>query len=340
MIPPAVVPAFDYVELFAGAAGLSLGLEAAGGRCLAHCEVDRHARAVLRRRWPGVPLLGDVAQVDGRAFRGAALVSGGSPCQGLSQAGHRRGLADPRSGLFRHQARVWDESGAAHFLWENVVGALSCSDGRDFAAVLAAVVGAPVVVPGGGWRGAGLATGPAGAAAWRVLDLRAWRPQQRRRVYLFGTRAGGIDPVAVLHDATGGGGSAAAGGGDRHLAPAAAPAGAPGVGGRPDAADAPLFFHNTQDPISAHYAPTLGVSSLGAGVLVDGRLRRTTPREAERLNGWPDDHTADGLDEDGTPYALPDGPRYKLCGNGVGAPVAEWIGRRFAAVLAAARAAA
>ncbi len=58
------------------------------------------------------------------------------------------------------------------------------------------------------------------------------------------------------------------------------------------------------------------------------RPRRLMPLECERLMGWPDEHTARGINEQGRAYALKDTPRYALCGNGVGAPVAEWIGRR------------
>jgi hypothetical protein len=59
-----------------------------------------------------------------------------------------------------------------------------------------------------------------------------------------------------------------------------------------------------------------------------GRPRRLTPLECERLMGWPDQHTAHGVKEDGTVYALSDTARYRLCGNGVGTPVAAWIARR------------
>jgi DNA (cytosine-5)-methyltransferase 1 len=58
------------------------------------------------------------------------------------------------------------------------------------------------------------------------------------------------------------------------------------------------------------------------------RPRRLTPRECERLMGWPDDHTTLGVNERGEEYALSDTPRYKLCGNGVASPVAAWIGHR------------
>jgi site-specific DNA-cytosine methylase len=60
------------------------------------------------------------------------------------------------------------------------------------------------------------------------------------------------------------------------------------------------------------------------------RPRRLTPLECERLMGWPDGWTAEGIDEQGRPYRLSDTVRYRLVGNGVGSPVAAWIGRRLA----------
>lgn len=59
--------------------------------------------------------------------------------------------------------------------------------------------------------------------------------------------------------------------------------------------------------------------------------RRLTPRECERLMGWPDDWTRYGTTDYGREVEMADGPRYRMCGNGVGAPVAEWIGRRIIA---------
>jgi hypothetical protein len=71
--------------------------------------------------------------------------------------------------------------------------------------------------------------------------------------------------------------------------------------------------------------------------VVQERPRRLMPIETERLMGWPDSWTAEGVDEQGRRYALKDTPRYRLCGNGVGAPVAEWIGRRLMDAVAARR---
>jgi DNA (cytosine-5)-methyltransferase 1 len=189
-----------YAELFAGAGGLSRGLDAVGWECVAHAEINPHARAVLRYRYPDTRLDGDVSLIDGRDYKGIDLLSGGSPCQDLSVAGKRAGLGGTRSGLFYQQIRIWNESGAPYLLWENVPGALSSNSGKDFAAVLSAIVGSPVAVPADGWRGGGgVVAGRDAVAAWRVLDLQHFGPPQRRaRVFVLGARTGGVDPAEVL----------------------------------------------------------------------------------------------------------------------------------------------
>jgi DNA (cytosine-5)-methyltransferase 1 len=109
-----------------------------------------------------------------------------------------------RSSLFFEAIRIWKESSAPLALYENVLGAYSSNNGKDFAAVLSAFVGAAVPVPADGWRGAGVASGPAGIAAWRTVDLQhfGWdgdtTPQRRRRVFVLGTRTGVVDPAEVL----------------------------------------------------------------------------------------------------------------------------------------------
>lgn len=195
--------AFRYGELFAGAGGLSLGLERAGMSCAFHAELADFPRRVLSHRWPSVPLYGDVTTLDGRALvasHGAIdLLAGGSPCQDMSVAGKRAGLQGERSGLFFEQIRLWEETAATYLLWENVTGALSSNAGADFAAVLSAIVGAAVHVPSDGWRGAGVVSGATGVAAWRLLDAQWFGvPQRRLRVFVLGARAGGVDPAEVL----------------------------------------------------------------------------------------------------------------------------------------------
>jgi len=210
---------FTYVELFAGAGGLSRGLEMAGWECVAHAEWDAHARAVLRRHWPNTPLFGDVSTLTGQMIaeasggRPVTMLTGGSPCQDLSIAGKRAGMTEDsgtRSSLYFDQVRLWHEldaiSPCPYLLWENVLGAFSSNNGRDFAAVLSALVGTPVAVPEDGWKGGGgVVSGSTGVAAWRVLDCQYFGhngrdtvPQRRRRVFVLGVRAGGVDPAEVL----------------------------------------------------------------------------------------------------------------------------------------------
>jgi DNA (cytosine-5)-methyltransferase 1 len=353
-----------YVELFAGAGGLSRGLEAAGFAPMAHCEINDHARAVLRYRWPDVPLHGDVAAIDGRSFQGATLISGGSPCQDLSVAGKRAGLEGDRSGLFYEQVRIWTESGATYCLWENVYGALSSNAGRDFAAVLSAFVGSAVDVPEGGWRRAGVAAGSAAVAAWRVLDLQQFGPPQRRvRVFVLVARAGGVDPAEVLDVGPAG---------CQHTAPRENPAGAWWNGGgivpsldhsgivkqqtMPekqrlwaliDRTWRPVAFSPGEDEPCAVCGEEYGdcacpgpTQDFAYRETADGTLeafvpwlRRLTPRETERLMSWPDDWTRYGINEAGKPYELADTARFRLVGNGVGSVCVEWIAKRLAAAI-------
>ena len=207
-----------YVELFAGAGGLSRGLEMAGWACVAHAEWDAYARAVLRRHWPDTPLFGDVSTLTGQMIydasggRPVTMLTGGSPCQDLSIAGKRAGMTEDsgtRSSLYFEQVRLWHELNAIspcpYLLWENVLGAFSSNHGKDFAAVLSALVGTPVAVPEDGWKGGGgVVSGCAGVAAWRVLDCQYFGPpQRRRRVFVLGVRAGAVDPAEVLSLAEG-----------------------------------------------------------------------------------------------------------------------------------------
>ncbi|MGI8766597.1 MAG: DNA (cytosine-5-)-methyltransferase [Gemmatimonadaceae bacterium] len=193
-----------YAELFAGAGGMSLGLERAGMTPAWHAEWSDFPRRVLQHHWPDVPLYGDVSGLGGAALttlHGAFdLLSGGSPCQDLSVAGKRAGLTEgTRSSLFFQQMRLWEETGADLCLWENVAGALSSNSGKDFALVLSAFVGGAVPVPADAWRGAGVVCGPTGIAAWRIFDAQYFGvPQRRRRVFVLGTRSGRVDPAEIL----------------------------------------------------------------------------------------------------------------------------------------------
>ena len=144
--------------------------------------------------------LGDITKIDGRTAPWVDCIIGGSPCQDLSIAGKRAGLAGARSGLFMEQIRLVKEmreaSGAAYprfMVWENVPGAFSSNKGQDFAAVLEETIRivepeAPdIEVPGKGWPTWGGYRDVDGrwSVAWRTLDAQYWGvPQRRRRIAL------------------------------------------------------------------------------------------------------------------------------------------------------------
>ena len=144
--------------------------------------------------------LGDITKIDGHTALRVDCIIGGSPCQDLSIAGKRAGLAGARSGLFMEQIRLVKEmreaSGAAYprfMVWENVPGAFSSNKGQDFAAVLEETIRivepeAPdIEVPDKGWPTWGGYRDVDGrwSVAWRVLDAQYWGvPQRRRRIAL------------------------------------------------------------------------------------------------------------------------------------------------------------
>ena len=144
--------------------------------------------------------MGDITRIHGGELAPVHIITFGSPCQGLSVAGMRRGLADERSGLFMEAVRVIKEMGEAtdgeypkFALWENVPGALSSAGGRDFRAVLEAFTEAEIPMPGSGkWADAGMVRGGRADIAWAVYDAQYFgTAQRRRRVFLVADLAAG-----------------------------------------------------------------------------------------------------------------------------------------------------
>lgn len=177
-----------YLSLFSGMEAAHLAWGSLGWDCVGVAEIDAAPRAVLAHRLPGVPNLGDVAAITPQAVAALGridVVVGGSPCQDLSVAGRRAGLAGQRSGLFFDQLRIFDAAqsfcGARWLVWENVPGAFSSHRGRDFALVVGNMAGLDLPVPEKGWGSEGVALGPNGLVEWSVLDAQWFGVAQRRR---------------------------------------------------------------------------------------------------------------------------------------------------------------
>jgi site-specific DNA-cytosine methylase len=94
-----------FLDLFSGIGAYSLGLRRAGMTCVAHVEIDPWCQGLLRQNFPETPVLGDVQDVDFASIQ-ADVIIGGFPCQDISNAGKRAGLAGERSGLFWEMVRA------------------------------------------------------------------------------------------------------------------------------------------------------------------------------------------------------------------------------------------
>ena len=338
----------EVASLCAGVEGFGLGFERAGHNVVYQCEIDKHCNAVLRRRYPQVArsmdVTDDATSNDVVSIRPDCIIFG-FPCQDISVAGRRDGVAGERSGIFFNCMGIVAASAPRWICIENVPGLLSSNAGRDMGTVLGEVERF-----GYGW-------------AYRVLDSQYFGlAQRRRRVFLVGclgdtsaaarvlfeseSVCGDIaarprtkqDVAQTLSPSTQGRGNASAGknGGypvnvivsslDAHM----------GTGGLDDnAAQAGHVVayggNNTLGPIDvattrlSHHSRDDFESET---FCVHDGVRRLTPRECERLQGYPDDWTRWGLDERGREVELSNSARYRMCGNGVSATVAEWIGRR------------
>ena len=319
----------NVLSLCTGAGGFDLGVRAAGHTVVGMCEIDRWCRAVLRRHWPDTPLYGDIGQL--ASVRHAELVIGGTPCQDLSRAGRGDGLGGASSALFWQFCRV---AGSVPWIaWENVRGALSANDGEDFAAVLWSLTGFYPTVPKDGWRTSGVCAGRDRTAVWRVLDAQYFGLAQRRqRLFVVAGPGGECGPeVLALGEGAG-----------RHPETSATTwqdiATPLGRGpGRRDLDGHGAYIAVTENqrgelclnPV-ANALTTSGNGKPGQGravVLVGDAVRQLTPLECERLQGWPDGWTA--YTDSG--QRINDGHRYNMIGNGVAAPVAEWIAGRLPA---------
>lgn len=169
--------------------------------------------------------LGDITQINGSMVEPVNVIIGGSPCQDLSVAGRRAGLAGERSGLFMEQIRIIKEMRCADaargrtgtdirprwMVWENVPGAFSSNKGEDFGAVLQETIKiaepqVPAVsVPKNGWPTAGCLTDVGGkwSVAWRVFDAQFWGvPQRRKRIALVAD-FGGLTAPEILFERQG-----------------------------------------------------------------------------------------------------------------------------------------
>jgi DNA (cytosine-5)-methyltransferase 1 len=146
-------------------------------------EIEKFPRAVLQHHYPGIPLHGDFTTINGDEYGPIDLLVRGTPCESFSSSGLRKGLDDARGNLALEYIRLVDRAQPRWVVWENVPGVLSSNKGRDFGALLGALVE----------LGYGF--------AYRVLDAQFFGiPQQRRRVFFVGYFGDWRAAAAVLFE--------------------------------------------------------------------------------------------------------------------------------------------
>lgn len=186
-------------SLFDGSGGFPLAGTLCGIEPRWASEVEPYPIAVTRSRFPTMKHLGDISKINGAEIEPVDIITFGSPCQDLSMAGKRAGINEgTRSGLFIEAVRIIKEMSEAtngkyptFALWENVPGAFSSNKGEDFRLVLEELIkivepSATVPeVPSKGWAYADSYLGEGWSLAYRVLNAQHWGvAQRRRRVFL------------------------------------------------------------------------------------------------------------------------------------------------------------
>ena len=326
-------------------------------------EIEKFPSAVLAHHYPNVPNLGDMTQFKEWKDDPIDLLVGGTPCQSFSVAGLRKGLDDPRGNLMLTYLAIAERNKPRWLVWENVPGVLSSNRGRDFGTFLAAlgkigygfayrVLDAQyfgvaqrrrrVFVVGylGDWRRAAAVLFERESMSGHPAPSRESREDATGYTATsFGKYSEGVGTVRASGGDLGGGSETL------HVEkwPAqvastlnAAFGSKQGLEDQHINGGAPLFVPTLPiafgaqnsakqgDSVSTEVTPTLDKSKTPGVMRSDMKVRRLTPTECERLQGFPDGYTDIRLNGKQTP----DGPRYKAMGNSMAVPVMRWIGER------------
>ena len=319
-----------YLSVCSGIEAATVAWHDLGWTPVAFSEIEPFPSAVLKHHYPHVPNVGDMTKFKEWNLEPIDLLVGGTPCQSFSVAGLRKGLDDPRGNLMLTFLAIAERERPKWIVWENVPGVLSSNGGRDFGTFLAALGEL-----GYGW-------------AYRVLDAQWFGvAQRRRRVFVVGCLGDQAGAAAVLFESESV---------QRNPAPSRekGQGAARGVGGGP--ADGSISEAVTRaavaQPVAFKVRGGVEVDSAGkaagkgylgseetvftlaatqdqwVGTPPAMQVRRLTPVECERLQGFPDGYT--NIPWRKKPEA-PDGPRYKALGNSMAVPCMKWIGERIQA---------
>ena len=274
------------------------------------CEKKAFCRTILKKHWGEVPCAEDINDVKTSEIPEAEIWSGGFPCQDLSLArmGARAGLNGSQSGLFYRFAEILGERLPKVVVLENVHGLLTSHRGRDFGIVLKTL----------DELGYGL--------AWRVLNSKDFGvPQSRRRVFVVGVLGDVGSAGQILFEPERSHGNSE-------------------ESGSTEEESTSLFQKIVGDPLKGPLTKSMAhciyaESARHTGTdwsrnyvwYPEGRVRRLTSAEVERVQGFPDEWTVPSNMSVETPRL--ESLRYHAVGNSVTPAVARWIGERIVSVM-------
>jgi DNA (cytosine-5)-methyltransferase 1 len=308
-----------FIEMFSGIGGFRLGLERAGWRCVWANDIDKYASAVYRRHFGEKELIeGDIRTIDADSIPEHTLLTAGFPCQSFSVAGRRKGFEDARGTLFYDVTRIASAKRPPLLLLENVKGILSIQRGYCFTKILQTLdeLGYDV--------------------EWQVLNSKYFGvPQNRERVFIIGhlreacTKP--IFPIATSFKNTVETSEEGLIVYDGHHKKFTKELGTlTGRENRRGGSWIIMLSHtkaNIKQRLQKRFETwTLDGTSTKMAVVDSLKIRRLTPVECERLQGFPDGWTEFGITKDGKTIKISDTQRYRLLGNAVTVNVVEFLG--------------
>lgn len=320
-------------SLFSGIGGFDLAMRNLGHEIVGACEIDKYARSVYSRHFPNVPIWEDATTIKPEELPDFDILCGGFPCQAFSLAGRRLGFEDTRGTLFYEIARIAKQKRPSLLFLENVRGLLYHDEGRTLTTIIQVFYELGYDIE------------------WQVINSKYFVPQNRERIFIVGhlgdkptpkifpiTEVSGIcdkeQETTNVRTLTGGGHS-----GGLHSQMTLIYLSQKNMNMKQRVQDRDETWTLTgngndfgiiqkikSDSQGARVYDVKGIGPcLGSGhaqsqpLIESDKVRRLTPIECERLQGFPDDWT-DGIS---------DTQRYKCLGNAVTVPVIEFIAKRF-----------
>mgnify|MGYP003123661547 CR=1 FL=1 len=317
----------NLLDLFSGIGGFHLGLQRAGFKIKSYnSEIDKYANQVYKYNFKNATNVGSVTNIRGADLPRINAITFGSPCQDFSLAGKRKGMAGERSSLILEAIRLVKECRPDFFIWENVKGTFSSNSGEDFAAILQAFTNI------GGYR-----------LEWQLLNTKWFLPQNRERIYLVGhTSKKSKEQVFPIRESsrkivelqkqqgntcTLTARYAAAGNGsyiNERKFNAQKVIGAMRGRNPNNSSDRTKGSPTVQRlEINKNNISNTLTSVEKDNLVVSDNIRRLTPIECERLQGFPDDWTRYGTEGE-----ISDTQRYKMCGNAATVDVVQAVGKQ------------